>query len=515
MVRPRQLLDARALGVELRQVVPAGLHGPDLIPPGGEGLAGVAAHAHVDQQRAAVLVQRHAAGVVVVVAVVVAARLGAQGIGAAAAGQHAHAGVPDVAGGGGRAAQAAGKGADFGLGKGALHVVEQVDAVAHIGGVQALGVGGGGVVQRGKSGQGLAAHPPAEQVFPHAAAAGFGAAVGKIEVPGAVHVHVGDVLGHVFQLGLPPGVLEHAGGQGAQQFQRIEQAQPRVAVILRALVAAAVLAVVFQEAVQAVSGLAHGVRQAAGGAQQRRGDQQVLGAPGGPVAHRFAAAAHPPEMPGAPGAQGAGFHLPPDAGADAGGVLFQFTAQQVVDHGQQGGRLGGEEVHHRAAGVGQGQLRRIPHVAVVGRQLPGAFLTDGPHIVGDQGQEVPGPGAALRHHQAAERAAAGEVGLLKMAAVAGMAELQPERKGQRRHMAAAAGGFVAGGDPAVGGGQPVPGGAVAGRGAGGPAARGAARAGGKQFSQHRQVPPWRRSLWRRRPLWLRSRRAVCAGRCGG
>lgn len=125
--------------VELGQVVPAGLHRPDLIPLGAERLFAVGLHADVDQQRSAVPVERHAAHIVVVVAVGVAAGLAAQCIGTAAADENADAGIPDIvrSGGGG----GFGKVGDLALGHCGLDVVEQVDALAVVGVVQTVRVG--------------------------------------------------------------------------------------------------------------------------------------------------------------------------------------------------------------------------------------------------------------------------------------------------------------------------------------------------------------------------------------
>ena len=489
--------------------MPAGLHRPDLIPLRAEGLFAVGLDADVDQQRAAVLVQRHAAGVVVVVAVGVVAGFQPGGVRARAHHAQPHAGVPGV--GRGFGVRAAGIGADLALGKGGLHHVKQVDALAVVGGRDAVGVLVGGQVGGGQRHQRRTAHALAKQVFARAARTGQRAAVGKVQVVGAGHVHLGDVLGHVADLGLLPHGVKHAGGQRAQQFQRVIQRQRRVAVILRALAAGAVVAVVFQKAVDAVGRLLHGGADAprAARVQQRRGDQAVLGAPGRPVAHRLVAVAHPPKMRAAPGAQHPPLDLARQAGVQAGVGGVQRVAQQVVQHGQQRAGLGRKQVHHRAGGVGQRQLRRVADITVVRRQLPGALLTDGPGQVGDGGQVLAGGAHALGHGQAAQKAAAGKVGVLIPGAVAGGGKIQPQMQRQRRELLGCARGLAAAVQPAVKAGQRVPRGAVAQRGAGDPAAGGKVRAGGQQFSQHRRFPP----LWGRRPC--RRRRAACAGSCAG
>ena len=238
--------------------------------------------------------------------------------------------------------------------------------------------------------------------------------------------------------------------------------------------------------------------------EQRGGDQAVLGAPGGPVAHGLLPAAHPPEMGGGPGAQHPAVHLPRQAGVQPGEGGVQLPAQQKMNHSQQRAGLGGEQVHHRAGRVGQGKLGRVPEIAVVGGELPGALLTDGPEVVGDPGQKFAGIPHALRHDQPAQGAAAGKVGVLISGAVAGAGKIRPQAQRQGGNAPPCAGGLPAAGKPAVKAGQVVPGGAVAHPGAGNPAPRREIPVGGKQFSQHRQNPPGRRG-----------RRAAFADRRGG
>ena len=483
--------------------MPAGLHGPDFVPVGAESLFAVGLHPHVDEQRLAVFVQGHAAGVIVVVTVGIAARLDARHKGTGPADPQPYAGIPYVAGSGGARC---GKGADFRLAEGGLHHIIEVDPFGIIRVVQAVGVRVGGKVGGSQRHQRYAAHPFAKQKFPYAPHAGQGAAIGKIQVIPPGHMHMGDVFSHVADLGLLPYTVKHAGCQGAQDFQRVEQCQRSMAVVLGALAAAAVLAVIFQETVDAVRRPGHGGADAPGaaGVQQRGGDQAVLGAPGGPVAHGFVAVAHPPEMFPLPGPQDAAFHLAGEPLVQAGHGAVQRTAQQVVHHGQQGAGLGSKQVHHRAGGIGQGQLGHIPYITVVGGQLPGALLADGPDQIGDGGQKFPGVAHAFRHHQPAQQAAAGKVGVFVPGAVAGMGKVQPQVQGQRRNMPGVPGGLAAGVQPPVKGGQGVPGSPVPHRRAEDPAAGGKIRPGGQQFSQHRAFPPWRRR-----------RRAVFAGRCGG
>src|SRR5699024_10251147 len=197
-------------------------------------------------------------------------------------------------------------------GKGGQQPVPEVDPAAGVLGGQVVGVRVGGKVGGGQVGQGRAAHRPGEQVFPRAAAAGQGAAVPKVEVIGAVRMDVQDIFGDVFDLGLGKDGAKRIGRGGGQDVQRPPQGQAGVAVILGALIAAAVGAVVFEEAVQAVGGLFDGgvPLLLAHVGQEEKAEQDVLGAPAGPVAHGLVPVAHPPEVVVEVGRQDAGADLP-------------------------------------------------------------------------------------------------------------------------------------------------------------------------------------------------------------
>ena len=484
------------------QVVPAGLHGPDLVPLGAEGLFAVGLHPHVDEQRLAVLVEGYAAGVVVVVAVGVAAGLEPCHKGTGPADPQSHAGVPHVGGDAGVCGVVA---AYLRLGKGGLDVVEQVDAFRVVGCRKMVGVRIGGKIGGGQGHQRRAAHPLAEQVLPHTPGTGQRTAIGKIQIVPACHMHLGNVIGQVADLGLLPHIVQQTGGQGTENFQGVEKGQCRVAVVLGSLAAAAVLAVILQEAVHAVGSPLHTGPHpfGAAGMQQCQGDQTVLGAPGGPVAHGFVPVAHPPEVTRLPGMQDAAVYLPHQAGVQPGKGLFQRGAQQIVHHGQQCAGLGGEQVHDGAGGIRQGQLRGVPDVAVVGGQLPGALLAQGPHQIGNFGQVFPGIAHALGHDQPAEQPTACEIGMFVPGPVAGLGKVQPQVQWQRRNLPGGTGSLAPAVQPTVKAGQGVPGGAVPHRGTGNPASRCKVGTGGNPFSQHRWHPPW----YRYRP-------AVCAGRCG-
>ena len=87
---PRSLLHP----VKGRQVMPAALHGPDLVPLGTEGLLGIALHPHIDQERPAIFIHRDAAGIVVVMAVPIGAHLCPQDPCPLPGGIDPHTGVP-------------------------------------------------------------------------------------------------------------------------------------------------------------------------------------------------------------------------------------------------------------------------------------------------------------------------------------------------------------------------------------------------------------------------------------
>ena len=71
-----------------------------------------------------------------------------------------------------------------------------------------------------------------------------------------------------------------------------------MAVVVRALVAGAVLAVILEEGIEAVRRLRDdGAPRRLVGRPREGGDEDVLGAPGRPVVHRLVAIAHPPEVP--------------------------------------------------------------------------------------------------------------------------------------------------------------------------------------------------------------------------
>ena len=106
---------------------------------------------------------------------------------------------------------------------------------------------------------------------------------------------VPDVFGDVFDFGLVKQGRKSLGRHGGQDVQGAPEGQAGVAVILGPLVAAAVGAVVLEEAVQAVGGLPDGGPPLflAHVGQQEKAKQDVLGAPAGPVAHGLVPVAHP------------------------------------------------------------------------------------------------------------------------------------------------------------------------------------------------------------------------------
>ena len=217
-----------------------------------------------------------------------------------------------------------------------------------------------------------------------------------------------------------------APGHPVQHLQRTPQGDPRVVVVLRPLLAAAVRAVAVQKAVQAVGGLlrhpALHVLAVPGGEHRQ---QHVLGAPGGPVVHGLVPVSHPPEMLPEVGGHHPGIHLPENAPAQPRGRRLQLLPQQRPDEGQVGRRLAGEQVGYGPGGIGQGQGGRVPDVGVVGGELPAALLAHEPDPV-DQVTKYPPLGftqepapvlGALRQGQGAQGLLAGMAFLLVAGAV--------------------------------------------------------------------------------------------------
>ena len=206
-----------------------------------------------------------------------------------------------------------------------------------------------------------------------------------------------------------------------------------MAIILCALVAAAVRAVVLQKAVQAIRGLFY--RCAAlflRGGQQKNREQHVLGTPARPVAHGFRTVSHPPEVACKIGRQDAGVQLPlhPRCNARRGGI--QFVVQQVAGQRQQRPGLGGKKLYNRLRSVRQGQLRGVPHIAVVGRQLPCAFLAERPYGIRNGIQKAPAVLYALGAYQCAQPRPAGKISRLPCGTLPGAGEIQPEGERQGR-----------------------------------------------------------------------------------
>ena len=189
---PGKLLDA----VEGGQIVPLALHGPNFIPPGAEGLLGVALHADVDKEGLAVLVDRDAAGVVVVVAVAVGPHLRTQHPAALPRSIDAHARIPHRAVFG----LFQGAGPEFLFRKGGDEPIPQIDAAAAVLIGQAVGVVIGPEILRRQRTEGVAAHSLTEAVFPRAAPPCQRAAVAEVEVIRAVHMDIEDVFRDVSDL---------------------------------------------------------------------------------------------------------------------------------------------------------------------------------------------------------------------------------------------------------------------------------------------------------------------------
>ena len=105
---------------------------------------------------------------------------------------------------------------------------------------QPVGVGIGAEVLGGQGAEGIAAHRFPEEILPRTAPPGQRAAVPEVEIIGPFHMDVADVFGDAFDLRHLPERAEGIRRGPGQQFQTAPEGQPGVAVILRALVAAAV-----------------------------------------------------------------------------------------------------------------------------------------------------------------------------------------------------------------------------------------------------------------------------------
>ena len=194
--------------------------------------------------------------------------------------------------------------------------------------LQPVGVGIGAEVCRRQCLQGIAAYGLPEAVFPRTAPPGKGAAIPEVQVIGAVHVDVADILCNIFDFRFMEQGREGVRCSGRQNLKAAPQGQSGMAVILRTLVAATVRAVVLQKAVEAVGRLFHGgFPLLLGGGQQKNGEQYVLGAPTRPVAHGLCAVAHPPEVAYKIGRQDADVQLPLHPRRDARRGSIQLIGQ--------------------------------------------------------------------------------------------------------------------------------------------------------------------------------------------
>ena len=300
--------------------------------------------------------------------------------------------------------------------------------------LQMVGVGIGTEICRRKGLQSIAAHSLPKAVFPCAAPPGQGAAIPKVQVVRPFHMDIADVLRDIFDLRLMEQGTEGLRRNIGQNFKTAPQGQPGVAVILGTLVAAAVRAVVLQKAVKAVCCLLDGsLPLLLGGGQQKDREQHILGAPACPVAHRLRAVAHPPEVACKIGRQDAGIQRPLHPRREARRSGVQLVGQQVSCQRQQGAGLGGKQLHDGAGGVRQGQLGGVPHIAVVGGQLPCTFFTERPYGICNGIQKAPFVLHALGTYQPAQPRPAGEISRLPWGTLPGAGEIQPERERQGRN----------------------------------------------------------------------------------
>ena len=152
------------------------------------------------------------------------------------------------------------------------------------------------------------------------------------------------------------------------------------------------------------------------GHEAERGDQDVAVDPGAPVVHVAVQAEPVPVSPGDKRGQHPPVNLVPDAGPDAGDVVVELVAQEVIDPGQLGGDLAGTQVEER---FGHGRHDRAAAVGVIVRgPAPAALLAQQGHAVGHlvDPQWIKRHGG--HHRGPAEPALAGEHHLLILVAVA-------------------------------------------------------------------------------------------------
>ena len=208
-------------------------------------------------------------------------------------------------------------------------------------------------------------------------------------------------------------------------------------VILRPLAAAAVLPVILQKAIQRPARLpdhtaAHRLIEGQGKCAQ----EHVLRAPGCPVVHFLVPVSHPPEMLRQIRGQDAPVYLQKDPIPHR---LRQMIRKDSGGTGKQCAGLRGKEVDNRPGDIRPRSLRRIPHIGIVSRKLPGALLAQRPNGIDRLLQP---PGILFQQeaaHQIRQPPPARKIEAFKVRAVSGAGKGQPvtcQNTGQRRLLGA-------------------------------------------------------------------------------
>ena len=184
--------------------------------------------------------------------------------------------------------------------------------------------------------------------------------------------------------------IQPAGAGGIEQLQAVEQRAAGAGPVAGALVAAAVVVIDVQEAVQAAQDFVHGCRRAAvrlssSSAQVSQleliqGFQLLTSRLPGP------SPIHQKSSRVRFGVEDAAVDLGADARAHQRTHGVELRAQQVVGPRQQSGRLGGEQIHDRFGGIRQAGTRLLR--AQVRRNAPEGLLAGGPDAVHDVVEET-------------------------------------------------------------------------------------------------------------------------------
>ena len=244
-------------------------------------------------------------------------------------------------------------------------------------------------ILRGKCRHLLIPGTSGKQKFPCAAPARHRRTVRKIHIVFILYMHIHKISRNIAHLSLQIQTGKMAVSDRIQNLQRIEKAQSGMTVVQRSLVTASVLSILRQKIIDAAAGLfGHAAPEILLRLRKENGQQDILCTPDCPVIHRLFSVPHPPEMSGKIWLKNPRLQFVPDPFADNGIKTVKLLSDQVTDCGQNGCRLAGEQVEYRFLCIRQRQLRRIPSIRIMRRQLPAAFLADAEDPVDDIRQEL-------------------------------------------------------------------------------------------------------------------------------